>query len=1773
MKRMLALILSLCMVLSMLPAQVFAEETEVTQYPVTWDYDSDHVTVTGETVALEGEDYAVTLTTFPCCDVLDVSIRVGGIYSEACTYVEGTGVLTVPAEAITGDLTIVVLSREKHTEDTKKEEYPGTCMEVAHTDTVVYCVECGEEFSRSTGLGDYAPHEAGTEPGRVEPTCTSSGGTGYYCKYGCGTVIIEEVLEPVPHTPGEPKLEHEWYVTYCNACKIEITRTYSLTQQEAAEKMLKLVNDLRAEHGLNPLQLTQEAIDLATLRAAEIVTDYSHNSAGGYNAGYGENIVMGIHGVENKPVENMFWSWYNSPGHLANMLNENYEEFGFGYLPFEYAGDLYGVQLFSYHKDADKDHKCDRGCDAPVGDHEDRANDGNHTCDYCKSEEILTQCSGGTATCLALAVCEECGQSYGEIDSEVHASEDHTYLKNENGTHTALYACCEVVVETVQHTYTDGSCVCGKEEPTAWDYMGQLYWDLDDSGCLSVTGTGDITEAPWKQYSAQIEKIIIGDGVTAIGADAFADCVNLKTLSFPGSARVESKAFSGCTGLTAITVTAGSGAMYDYDIASGQNLPWYQTEEKNLTVKLAQGVTSVGAFAFCGAENVTGVELPDTLKTIHASAFSGSALTALSIPMGVERIDDHALANLKSIQTLTIPDSVQTLGEYALSASSFRAVELPSGLEAISKGLFKDCTQLSTVMLPDSVQTIGEEAFYNCQTLYGVNVPKALKVIEKNTFRNCTVLNNIYLPEGLTTIGEYAFAGNENLTKLTIPAGVTEIRQNAFNGCKWLDTLVIQSTAFAVQENAFSGCEKLKKVYFAGTEAAWKALLENMGSGNNSLKTASVSCAGDGEDVYNPVQEVQIYFGEERVDGRILLIDLDKTKSITLGYKVFPEDATNPEISWTTNDLNMTDSSREADGRLTLTNMKPGDMTLYAQNFVSGSKEDYTYTTASVRLQFRRVVISGGLNGYLSQDVPTQLTAQILGDGETNRGILWRVENQDGEATIDAKGVIKGTKNGQVIVYAEAADGSGLMASQTFTVSDYAVSISGPDTVASGKSITLKAELIPENLTGTTIKWSLEDPEDHQYVTLNNGKLTAKKGIQEKRNVTVVASAADGQAASAKKTVTVVPVTGSVAIMHGQNTVTGQTVTFDLNRGENTLTFAAVTAPADASKQVTWKVSDTKAAYVAYTANDDGTITLTPTGMTGTVTLTATAADGSGKKATVKVQLVRTAQSIEILNAPKAIRGGSKVTLSTNLAREEGLTDRNVVWSLSQESLPFASINAKGVLTTYAFPGTVTITVCAAVKANPEVEAAQVTIDLLPGAQAAQIRLGDKILTKGEIVYAEVGEEVKLSGSTLPAGADQGGAWKVSGKIADWAPSEDGKTVTLRLSSAGTVTVTFTAGDGSKKNTSVKVQGVERGKELTITAKGDAKELRSGKSLQLTAAVAGATVKKFNWTVSDPSLATVSATGKVKALTVHENKTITVTATAIDGSGLTAEYPLVLKPAKDETLHIFVGGKTVTGTTQYVSLGAEAQTLEVKLYNAVDNTWTDVKDANITVGGKTLQVNDGKIAPTAVGSGTVTAKYSKLTAKVTCKVVRSVEAITITAPGSWLLAGKTMKLTAAVTAAEGAVPTVKKVSWSVDNPDAATISSSGSLKAGKNVTQRTTVTVTAAATDGSGVTQTFQVEIYPQVTAILVQDGITGQILNMCTREYRVGDKLDLAALIYPKDAKQDVTWSISSAKLAELDTENSIITLKSKGTLTIKATVNDGSRKSISVKIKIIEA
>ena len=106
----------------------------------------------------------------------------------------------------------------------------------------------------------------------------------------------------------------------------------------------------------------------------------------------------------------------------------------------------------------------------------------------------------------------------------------------------------------------EDSGACG--DNLTWYYY---YWD----GTLTITGTGamyDFTQSTSIAYNhrGSIKRVVIGSGVTSVGAYAFYNDYNMTSVSLPsGLASIGSYAFGKCNALTGVNT------------ARGHDLDWY----------------------------------------------------------------------------------------------------------------------------------------------------------------------------------------------------------------------------------------------------------------------------------------------------------------------------------------------------------------------------------------------------------------------------------------------------------------------------------------------------------------------------------------------------------------------------------------------------------------------------------------------------------------------------------------------------------------------------------------------------------------------------------------------------------------------------------------------------------------------------------------------------------------------------------------------------------------------------------------------------------------------------------------------------------------------------------------------------------------------------------------------------------------------------------------------------------------------------------------------
>lgn len=403
---------------------------------------------------------------------------------------------------------------------------------------------------------------------------------------------------------------------------------------------------------------------------------------------------------------------------------------------------------------------------------------------------------------------------------------------------------------TVQAAETVASGTCGED----------LTWSLDSKGTLTISGTGEMYDEygwhinngelpPWSAYKESIRKVIVTEGVTTIGANAFYEYTALETVSLPDSLlEIRECAFWGCTALSQINiphnmdiiemwafkgceslmeiylpegVSLGSCVFLDCKSLKEINIPkswtyipsWFLSGCSNIKeVELHEGITEIGSSAF-ESTGITSISFPDTLTSIGNSAFGGTNLKKVEIPESVEIVESSAFWNCDQLVSVVIRSEDTEFENFVFCyCDSLTSVSLPEGMTKIYGAMFDGCVSLESITLPQSITSIEPQAFMNCEKLKQINIPDGVLQLEKNAFRGCASLEQIKLPDGLISIGDAAFAECSALKEITIPNTVTSIGIAAFDGCAALTEIIIPDSVTSIGSYAFYECTGLLKV-------------------------------------------------------------------------------------------------------------------------------------------------------------------------------------------------------------------------------------------------------------------------------------------------------------------------------------------------------------------------------------------------------------------------------------------------------------------------------------------------------------------------------------------------------------------------------------------------------------------------------------------------------------------------------------------------------------------------------------------------------------------------------------------------------------------------------------------------------------------------------------------------------------------------------------------------------------------------------------------------
>lgn len=418
-----------------------------------------------------------------------------------------------------------------------------------------------------------------------------------------------------------------------------------------------------------------------------------------------------------------------------------------------------------------------------------------------------------------------------------------------------------------------------------------------DGYTLTISGEGNIADyygknitidsfegdiAPWRrallsdieadrttQEVVPITKVIVEDGITGIGTDAFSYLALNGTITFNENVTYYgSGVYSYCPLITTVDFTNFKPEnVSDYwipghEMLTGSAVPYgFFDKDKSLNTCIVDGKTYTGELA-----------LPERIDTICTAAFRGTGFDTINFDNGLKDIKEvgpYGMSNLANIDTFTYPGNVDfysgespngnKTSSVVLTGSSIKKLiiqkdvkELPDAfayqlkaleevifegeIESIGSNAFGGCEKLESVEL-GKVKSMGNGVFINCPSLkslkiegdenlvlssntvasWGTNWPGAAPLetfelgagtINFNLNGKKDTLKEVKLGDGVKDIPDYFLSGCTKLETLEIGNGITKIGKHAFEQTD-ITSITIPDSVTAIGEQAFNGCTSL----------------------------------------------------------------------------------------------------------------------------------------------------------------------------------------------------------------------------------------------------------------------------------------------------------------------------------------------------------------------------------------------------------------------------------------------------------------------------------------------------------------------------------------------------------------------------------------------------------------------------------------------------------------------------------------------------------------------------------------------------------------------------------------------------------------------------------------------------------------------------------------------------------------------------------------------------------------------------------------------------
>ena len=252
--------------------------------------------------------------------------------------------------------------------------------------------------------------------------------------------------------------------------------------------------------------------------------------------------------------------------------------------------------------------------------------------------------------------------------------------------------------------------------------------------------------------------LIIPEGVEEIEMAAFRSCTNLNgSLKLPSTLKV--------LGRMAGYTSYWDGPFHDCGFVGELILPdalevigWGAFEGcRGLygELRIPENVKELGQAAFCGMVNMVGsIEIPQQITTIEENTFNGSGFNGtLKLHDGITSIGEGAFCRTALKGELHLPKNLEVISRESFLGCDFSGtLVLPKTVRQIGDRAFAwNWRLIGTLEIPEGVLSIGAGAFAQCRMLEGVIFPESLENIkyepswseDGGAFQNCFSIGRI----------------------------------------------------------------------------------------------------------------------------------------------------------------------------------------------------------------------------------------------------------------------------------------------------------------------------------------------------------------------------------------------------------------------------------------------------------------------------------------------------------------------------------------------------------------------------------------------------------------------------------------------------------------------------------------------------------------------------------------------------------------------------------------------------------------------------------------------------------------------------------------------------------------------------------------------------------------------------------------------------------------------------------------------------------------------